>query len=66
MLHVIPDDGQPHAASTECGCGPQLARAVNPTGGGFAVFYHLFGPAWDPDATTRHGSTSVDQSDQQP
>ncbi len=24
MLHLIPDDGQPHAPTTECGCDPQL------------------------------------------
>jgi hypothetical protein len=24
-LHLIPDDGWPHAPTTECGCGPQPA-----------------------------------------
>lgn len=26
MLHLIPDDGQPHAPTTECGCDPQLRQ----------------------------------------
>lgn len=25
-LHLIPDDGAPHAPTGECGCGPHLER----------------------------------------
>jgi hypothetical protein len=25
VLHLIPDDGRPHAPTAECGCDPQLA-----------------------------------------
>lgn len=34
--HDIPDDGAPHAPTTECGCGPQLATGA----GGHAVYVH--------------------------
>lgn len=34
--HQIPDDGAPHAPSTECGCGVQLAVGD----GGHEVFVH--------------------------
>ncbi len=33
--HEIPDDDAPHAASPECGCGPQLVRA-----GAHPVYVH--------------------------
>lgn len=29
--HDIPDDGSPHAATTECGCGPQLDQSSGHT-----------------------------------
>lgn len=51
MLHLIPDDGQPHAPTTECGCDPQPA-----TRGGRPVFVHFTPRAkctWEfPDGTT--------------
>lgn len=28
VLHLIPDDGAPHAPTTECGCGPVLVAVV--------------------------------------
>lgn len=34
--HEIPDDGAPHAASAECGCGPALLRPA-----GLYVFAHV-------------------------
>lgn len=34
--HEIPDDGAPHAPSTECGCGPQRV-----TSGEHVVFVHV-------------------------
>jgi hypothetical protein len=34
--HDIPDDGSPHAATTECGCSPQ-----RDTSSGHAVILHV-------------------------
>lgn len=34
--HEIPDDGAPHAATSECGCGPQRHSI-----GGHVVYAHV-------------------------
>lgn len=34
-VHLIPDDGIPHAKTSECGCGPQLV-----TYGGTTTYRH--------------------------
>ena len=39
-LHLIPDDGRPHAPTTECGCGPQLADLRRPDGTARPAFRH--------------------------
>lgn len=31
-LHLIPDDGDPHAPTTECGCGVRVIRLFRPDG----------------------------------
>ncbi len=33
MRHLIPDDGAPHAPTTECGCDPYPTMVTDPTDG---------------------------------
>lgn len=37
-LHEIPDDGAPHAPTTECGCSPVRTTGERPDGT-FGAFY---------------------------
>lgn len=46
--HQIPDDGIPHAPTSECGCGPQRITA-----GGHIVYMHA-DPDGDADADLWH------------
>lgn len=52
MLHVIPEDGRPHAPTAECGCGPQAEMVPGPDGATRLALVH---PAADEDDTDQPG-----------
>lgn len=56
--HEIPDDGAPHAPTSECGCGPQRV-----TTGGHVVYVHA-DPDGDADAALWHELDNQDGGNQ--
>lgn len=50
MLHLIPDDGAPHAPTTECGCGPQLVTVAGGDGSPRPAIQHQEAGGDNPDA----------------
>jgi len=40
VLHLIPDDGLPHAATTECGCNVRMIRVCRTDGTVREAFAH--------------------------
>lgn len=55
MLHLIPDDGAPHAPTTECGCDPQ-PQLIQTDGGYRTAMVH---PAVDPASLREGGAGGV-------
>jgi hypothetical protein len=40
VLHLIPDDGAPHAPTSECGCGPDRSTTPRPDGTHGTTYTH--------------------------
>lgn len=64
-LHLIPDDGAPHAPTTECGCDPQPQLVTTVDGQYRPAFVHpvvplseLYGDGGEPDVRTGHPDPS--------
>lgn len=56
-LHLIPDDGAPHAPTTECGCDPQPQLVTTVDGLTRQAFVHPVVNdmgGGEPDVRTRH------------